>query len=86
MQDIATIIGLCGSALIVFAYFYGNVLKKPLGLTYNFMNIAGSLLLAFSLTINVNWAAFSLQIVWIVISLIGIWRVLQERKEAQEPK
>ncbi|WOE74959.1 CBU_0592 family membrane protein [Alterisphingorhabdus coralli] len=82
---LADIVGWMGTSLIVFAYFYANVLNKPLGILYNCMNILGSLLLAWSLTVNINWAAFSLQIVWIIISLFGIWRVLRSRKDAKEP-
>lgn len=81
----ADIVGWIGTALIVFAYFYANVLNKPLGITYNLINIAGSLLLAWSLTVNINWAAFSLQIVWILISLFGIARVLRARNHYEEP-
>lgn len=80
----ADAVGWIGTALIVFAYFYANVLNKPLGIAYNLINIAGSLLLAWSLTVNINWAAFSLQIVWILISLFGIARVLRSRKDAEE--
>lgn len=74
--DIANVVGLTGSGLMVGAYAYSNVAKQLNFLIFNLLNLAGALLLIASLTVHFNMAAMALEIVWAAIALFGLGRVL----------
>lgn len=48
-------------------------------LSYSLLNAIGASLIAFSLLYNFNLAAFVIEVFWILISLIGVARILRER-------
>ena len=70
--DLANIVGLIGSAIMVVAYGYSNVAKELNFLFFNLLNLVGSLLLIWSLTVHFNIASMALEIVWAVIALLGL--------------
>lgn len=75
--DLASIIGLIGSGMMVFAYAYSNMAKRLNFILFNLLNLVGALLLIYSLTIHFNIASLALEIVWSIIALIGLakaWR------------
>ena len=76
---LANIIGFVGSGLIVAAYLYLTLAKAMNGLLYNGLNLAGAALLLVSLTVHYNLPTIILEIVWITVALIGLWRAWQER-------
>lgn len=73
MELIADIIGNIGVVCFLLAYF---LLQKGMivhtQLSYLGLNLAGSLLLIFSLLINWNLSAFLLEAAWALISIYGI--------------
>ena len=70
--DLANLVGLAGSALMVVAYAYSNMARQLNFLIFNLLNLVGSLLLIWSLTVHFNMASMALEIVWAVIALLGL--------------
>ncbi|WP_022682608.1 CBU_0592 family membrane protein [Sphingobium bisphenolivorans] len=78
--DLASIIGLIGSGLMVIAYAYSNMAKVLNFTLFNLLNLIGALLLIYSLTVHFNVASMALEIVWALIALIGLAKALQKGK------
>jgi len=79
--------GLVGVALAIYAYarvqWQRDYAKK---LSYSVCNLCNSSLLAFSLTENWNLAAFIGNMIWILLSLYGIYRCLKyDRRKKKTP-
>ncbi|MBO9582475.1 MAG: hypothetical protein J7498_16435 [Sphingobium sp.] len=77
--DWANVIGLIGSALMVGAYAYSNMAKQIDFRLFNLLNLVGSLLLGWSLTVHFNMASLALEIVWGVIALFGLAQACQRK-------
>ena len=74
----ADVIGMIGSALMVVAYAYSNMVAKMNFLFFNLLNLVGSLLLIASLTVHFNMASMALEIVWALIAVLGLIKVLRK--------
>ena len=77
MLDLASIIGLIGSAMMVGAFAYSNMAKTINFLLFNLLNLFGALLLIASLTVHFNIASMALEIVWAIIALFGLVKVFR---------
>jgi hypothetical protein len=76
------LVGMAGVALILFAYFLlqtGRI--DPRGLTYSTANLIGAALITVSLIYDFNFSALLIEVCWMVISLVGIRRYFQQRRE-----
>ena len=78
--DFPNVVGLVGSGLMVIAYAYSNVAKVLNFRLFNFLNLIGSLLLIYSLTVHFNVASMALEVVWAVIAVIGLAKTLRKGK------
>lgn len=78
--DLANIVGLIGSGLMVVAYAYSNMAKSLNFVVFNLLNLAGSLLLIWSLTVHFNLASMALEIVWAAIALLGLGNALRRKR------
>jgi hypothetical protein len=78
--DLAEIVGLFGSGLMVIAYAYSNLTKVLNFTLFNLLNLIGSLLLIYSLMVHFNVASMALEIVWVVIALFGLAKALRKGK------
>ncbi len=78
--DLANVIGMVGSALMVGAYAYSNVAATINFVLFNLLNLVGALLLIASLTVHFNMASMALEIVWACIALAGLIGALRRRK------
>lgn len=78
--DLANIVGLVGSAIMVVAYAYSNMAKQLNFTIFNLLNLVGSLLLIWSLTVHFNLASMALEIVWAAIALLGLGNGLLRKK------
>ena len=47
------------------------------------LNAAGALLIIVSLIFDFNLSAFVIEVFWLLISLLGLWRSLISRKNSQ---
>ncbi|MEH6828014.1 CBU_0592 family membrane protein [Parasphingorhabdus sp.] len=74
----ANVIGIVGSALIVFAYAYNVYAKTVSAFVYNGTNLIGALLLTLSLMVHFNLASFLLEIVWIIIAVGGLGKAYRD--------
>jgi hypothetical protein len=72
---IANIAGFAGIFVIAGAYLYLSYRPVRPNRLYFSLNIAGSVLLAISLSIEVNVPSLSLQIFWIAVSFLGLFRL-----------
>jgi hypothetical protein len=78
--DWPNIIGLIGSALMVVAYAYSNMAKRLNFVIFNLLNLVGSLLLIWSLTVHFNLASMALEVVWAAIAILGLGNALKGKK------
>ena len=79
---ISNIIGVIGAILVVVAYALLQFEKtNPRTYTYNLINLSGGVLLFASLVINFNLGSFIIEIVWITVSLYGLYKTYQESNE-----
>jgi len=75
LETFSTIIGNIGVVCFLLAYFLlqkGKILHTSF--SYLLLNLAGSLLVLFSLIINWNLPAFLLEAAWALISMWGIYQ------------
>lgn len=78
--DLANVVGMIGSALMVGAYGYSNLAKAINFILFNLLNLIGALLLIASLTVHFNMASMALEIVWACIALAGLLGAIRRRK------
>ncbi len=79
---LANIVGLMGSAVLVFGYAYSNIAKPVNFVLFNAANLVGAVLLGASLLVHWNLASFLLEIVWGGIALFGLGRAWLGRRQA----
>jgi len=81
------VIGNIGVVLIVGTYFMVQIGRmSAVQLPYISLNGLGALLILYSLWFDFNLSAFLIEIIWFLISLIGIGRVLVLRKRGTPPE
>lgn len=83
MVVIGNIVGIIGDILLVLAYFLlqsGRLSAK--NLSFSMMNFWGAMGILFSLIFSWNLPAAVIEIVWGAISLFGMWRLWQERRNS----
>ena len=74
---VADIVGMIGSALMVAAYAYSNLVARMNFVVFNLLNLVGSLLLVASLMVHFNLASMALEIVWAAIAVLGLAKALR---------
>ncbi len=75
------VVGMVGVSLVLIAYTLLNLSKiKSTHMAYLSMNLIGSIFLLFSLLFHWNLSSVVIEIAWITISVIGIWRVLKAKR------
>ena len=73
-------VGIIGVILVLLAYFLINTNKMTsLNLSYQLLNLTGASLILFSLIFHFNLASVFIEVSWIAISLIGIYRIRRNR-------
>jgi hypothetical protein len=73
-------IGLIGVIIILVTYFLLNTSRiSAHTLQYQILNFIGSWLILFSLLFNWNLAAVLIEVAWILISMMGAYRILTAR-------
>ena len=61
-----------GSLIVVIAYFLSSLEITDKKYIMDILNIVGSVFLAYLLYIKKVWSSFSLEIIWIIISIISL--------------
>jgi hypothetical protein len=70
-------LGNIGVLLLMIAYLLLQLNKLSNGLLYSTLNALGAGLIVLSLLTNFNLSAFLMEVFWILISIIGIFRNLR---------
>lgn len=79
----AHIIGFIGMGCVVLAFWcVVSERWKPTSLAYNILNGIGAILLILSLCVHFNLGSFVIEIFWITISGIGIYKSFRQPKMA----
>lgn len=79
---IANPVGLVGVALVLIAYFFlstGRWISDSL--QFQCYNLIGAILILYSLWFHWNLSSVVIEIAWITISLVGIFRIISIKKE-----
>ncbi|MEO8401103.1 MAG: hypothetical protein ABI597_04810 [Gammaproteobacteria bacterium] len=79
---LANPVGLLGVLLLLIAYFFlstGRWLSDSM--IYQIYNLLGALLILYSLIFYWNLSSFVIEIAWVAISLIGIYRIISGKKK-----
>lgn len=73
--------GIAGVILILIAYLMLQLGRwGGIDLRYTLFNLAGALLIIVSLIYEFNLSAFLMEVAWVLISFIGIYRAVSERR------
>ena len=69
------LIGNIGVVILMVAYLMLQLNKlRSDGLTYSLLNAVGAGLIVLSLRVNFNLSAFIMEVFWVLISCVGIYR------------
>jgi hypothetical protein len=70
-------------ALVIGSYFMIQIGRlSATGLAYTVLNILGAACILYSLYFEFNMSAFLVELFWLLISLLGLGRILLERRRA----
>ena len=70
-------VGITGVIIILIAYYYLSVGRWPAdSLKYQWLNFIGAWLILFSLYFHWNTSSVLIEVAWIIISMIGIYRII----------
>jgi hypothetical protein len=78
LDSISNYVGMVGVVLILIAYFYlstGHWIADSL--RFQLLNFIGAWLILYSLYFHWNFSSVVIEIAWLVISLVGIYRALK---------
>jgi multidrug transporter EmrE-like cation transporter len=72
-------VGNVGVLLLMVAYLLLQLNRLKNGLVYSVLNAFGASLIVISLLTNFNLSAFLMEVFWVLISFVGIYRHLRTR-------
>jgi hypothetical protein len=72
-------VGNIGVAMMMIAYLLLQLNKLSAGLVYSAVNALGASLVVVSLLVNFNLSAFLMEVFWVLISFVGIYRGLRTK-------
>jgi hypothetical protein len=73
-------VGNIGVAIMIVTYLLLQLKRLDSNApTYSLLNAFGAALVILSLSVNFNLSAFIMEVFWVLISLIGIYRYLRTR-------
>lgn len=79
--NIPNIVGIIGVILTIVAYYWLSINKiSSTSLLYVLLNLIGSALILFSLFFYWNLASVIIELAWIFISLIGLYKVVKQSR------
>jgi hypothetical protein len=81
LLSIADIVGIIGVIIILVAYFLLSTDRMVANsFTYHIINFIGAWMILFSLYFHWNLSSVIIEVAWIAISLIGLYRVVRVRE------
>lgn len=80
INHLPDIIGLIGVVMVLIAFYLLNTHKvMVLDMSYQLLNFVGAVLILISLFYSWNLASVLIEIAWILISLLGIYRSMKHK-------
>lgn len=73
------LVGNVGVLMLMVAYLLLQLNRLSSGLIYSVLNAVGASLIVISLFTNFNLSAFLMEVFWVLISLLGIYRSLRPK-------
>lgn len=73
------LVGNVGVLMLMVAYLLLQLNRLSSGLIYSVLNAVGASLIVISLLTNFNLSAFLMEVFWVLISLLGIYRSLRPK-------
>lgn len=81
-MDLFQLIGFLGMVFVVVAYFLLQTEKKKItSWTYQVLNLIGAILLLISLFVHFNLGSFIIEIFWIIITILGMYKNLKGNRK-----
>jgi len=81
----ADIVGISGVALLLVAYFLLSTDKlSSQSLRYQLCNLIGASSVLYSLMFTFNLSSVVIEVSWIIISLIGIYRIVSSQAKSKK--
>lgn len=78
-------IGIIGVTILLIAYFQLSTNRiSSQSMHYQLFNFIGASCILFSLMFNFNLSSFVIELAWIIISLIGIYKIKSARRDASQ--
>ena len=85
LEKSSNTVGIIGVILLLIAYYLLNANKmSAIDMSYQVLNFLGAIFILFSLFFHWNTASALIEMAWIVISLMGMYRTVYTHK--QKPK
>jgi multisubunit Na+/H+ antiporter MnhB subunit len=82
LYKIADPVGIIGVVLILIAYYYLSVGKWIAdSMLYQFLNFLGAWLILYSLYFHWNTSSVVIEVAWIAISMLGMYRAVRFNKK-----
>ena len=80
------LVGNIGVILLIIAYLMLQLNKlSSNGLAYSLLNAVGASLIIISLLVNFNLSALVIEVFWVLISLLGIYKYFRLKSLGSEP-
>lgn len=77
LKSISDGVGIAGVILVLLAYFFINTNRvSSQSISYLVLNFLGAWLILFSLLFHWNLSSVLIEIAWIIISLLGFYRLI----------
>ncbi len=81
--DLADVVGMIGVVIVIMPFFLLQLGKMNAdSMWYQMGNAVGSVLIIISLIYHWNFSSFVIEVSWFVISLIGIFRILLNKRKS----
>lgn len=78
LAKISNTVGITGVILVLIAYYLLNTSRvSPTNIYYLMLNFIGAWLILFSLMYHWNLASVLIELAWITISIIGLFRLMK---------
>lgn len=80
-------VGISGVVVLLTAYFLLSTNRlSSQSLKYQFCNLFGAVSVLYSLMFTFNLSSVVIEICWTIVSLIGIYRIVSDRKKENKKK
>ena len=84
MGELHNLVGFAGTAMIILAYLLLQLEKLTIqDITYSLLNLIGALAILVSLYFEPNLPSFVIELFWVMISFVGVYRFLIKKQNRQ---